>query len=123
MYNSMKVPVRGEAVVQSITITDLCGRRSTGNVESHRVRKGYEIKNPLMIIMEQRSEEDYVACFHDVLIFGYGDTSTEALDNLKDLMLDQLDFLLKEKEQIILGTIPQNQLDILRFYIKKNNDF
>ena len=94
--------------VNSVTINDLS-------------RKGWQLKNPLVIIMEQRSEEDYVACFHDAYIYGYGDTSTEALDNLKELMLDQLEFLLKEKEQIILGTIPQNQLDILRFYIKKRS--
>ncbi|MBC8462367.1 MAG: hypothetical protein H8D67_30725 [Deltaproteobacteria bacterium] len=74
---------------------------------------------PLMITVEQHGEEDFIACFYDADIYGYGDTIPEALDDLKEQLVGQLEFLLKEEKRVVLGVTPQKQLNVLRRHIKK----
>ena len=83
--------------------------------------KEYILNEPLIVTVEHSSKDDFIACFYDVNIYGYGDTISEALDDLKELMIDQLEFLLKEKEQVILGLTPQKQLDVLCRHIRKRS--
>ena len=72
-----------------------------------------------MIAVEQHGEEDFIACFYDADVYGYGDSIPEALDDLKEQLVNQLEFLLEEEKRVTLGPTPRKQLDILRCHIKK----
>lgn len=79
----------------------------------------WKLEKTLMITVEQHSEEDFIACFYDADVYGYGDSIPEALDDLKERLVNQLEFLLEQEKQATLGPIPQKQLDVLRRLIKK----
>ena len=87
--------------IYSITINDLA-------------QNEWKLDNPLIVTVEQYSEDDFVACFYDADVYGYGDSIPEALDDLKEQLVNQLEFLLEEEKRVTLGPIPQKQLDILR---------
>jgi len=79
----------------------------------------WRLDKPLMVTVEQRGEEDFIACFYDADVYGYGDSIPEALDDLKERLVNQLEFLLAEEKRVLLGTVPQKQLEVLRHHIKK----
>ena len=75
------------------------------------------LDKPLMISAEQHSEEDFIACFYDADVYGYGDSIPDALDDLKERLVSQLEFLVVEEKRVILGPVPQKQLEVLRYHI------
>lgn len=79
----------------------------------------WNLDKPLMVTVEQHSEEDFIACFYDADVYGYGDSIPEALDDLKEQLVNQLGFLLEEEKRVTLGPVPRRQLDVLRRHIKK----
>lgn len=81
-------------------------------------RNEWILYQPLMIAIEQRGEEDFIACFYDADVYGYGDSIPGTLDDLKERLVDQLEFLLAEEKRVILGTVPQKQLEVLRQHIR-----
>ncbi|MBU1488003.1 hypothetical protein KKH56_08170, partial [bacterium] len=79
----------------------------------------WKLASPVVVTIEQRSEEDFVACFYDVDIYGYGDSIPESLDDLKLHVVSQLEFLSQEEKRVKLGVFPAKQLAILRNLIMK----
>lgn len=77
------------------------------------------LANPIIVTIEQRSEDDFVACFYDADIYGYGESIPDALDDLKFHIVSQFEFLLQEEKSIELGTIPAKQLIVLHNLIRK----
>lgn len=77
------------------------------------------LDKPLIITVEKRDEEDFIACFYDADVYGYGDSIPEALDDLKERLVNQLEFLLTAEKRVSLGLVPQKQLEVLRQHIKR----
>ena len=97
----------------------------TYNVTINNIGEGQRmLANPIIVTIEQRSEDDFVACFYDVDIYGYGESIPDALDDLKFHIVSQFEFLLQEEKRVELGVFPAKQLAILRNLIikrKKNH--
>ena len=67
-----------------------------------------------MVTVEQHAADDFVACFYDADIYGYGDSIPGSLEDLKNHLVSQYEFLLKESQHIELGTAPAEQLLVLK---------
>jgi hypothetical protein len=97
--------------------------RSTFKVYSIAVndlgQNEWRLDEPLMVAVEQRGEEDFIACFYDADVYGYGDSIPEALEDLKERLVSQLEFLSVEDKRVMLGPVPKRQLEVLRNHIKK----
>ena len=87
--------------IYSITINDLA-------------QNEWNLDKPLIVTVEQHSKDDFIACFYDADVYGYGDSIPEALGDLKEQLVNQLEFLLEEEERVTLGPVPQRQLDMFR---------
>lgn len=74
----------------------------------------WELKHPLNVTVEQRAEDQFIACLYDVNLYGYGETVPEALDDLKEAIVNQLEFLSEEVRTVELGIMPRKQLNFLR---------
>jgi hypothetical protein len=78
-------------------------------------------KPPLHVSIEQRGVCDFIACLYDINIYGYGDTIPEALDDLKEAIIDQFEFLLEQESSVKLGNMPKKQLDFLKEIMVEKN--
>lgn len=74
----------------------------------------WELKHPLNVTVEQRAEDQFIACLYDVNLYGYGDTIPEAIEDLKAIMLDQFEYLSEKDGRVNLGRMPKQQLEFLR---------
>ena len=74
----------------------------------------WELKDALNVTVEQRAEDRFIACLYDVDLYGYGETIPEALDDLKEAIVNQLEFLLEEAKTVELGVVPKKQFNFLR---------
>jgi len=81
-----------------------------------------KLASPVVVTIEQRNEDDFVACFYDADIYGYGDSIPECLDDLKLYIVSQLEFLSQEEKRVKLGVFPAKQLAILRNLIVKRTN-
>jgi hypothetical protein len=80
----------------------------------------YELKKSILISVEEKNSNDFIACFYDADIYGYGDSLIEAIDDLKSCIISQFDSLNEEIEQgYELGPIPSKQLTILKEFINR----
>lgn len=75
--------------------------------------KNWELKQPLNVAVEQRGIEDFVACLYDVDMYGYGETIPDALEDLKETIINQFEFLLQQNHKTALGNLPKNQFEFL----------
>ncbi len=73
----------------------------------------WEIGRPLSVTIEQRGNEDFVACLYDHDLYGYGDSIPDALDDLKASIVNQFEYLI-ERDDEELGDSLLRQLDFLR---------
>jgi len=97
--------------------TDRIQKIHTIPINSFGVRD-YELKKIILISIEERNNDEFVACFYDADIYGYGESLIEAIDDLKKNILYQYDFLRREIEKgYKLGPIPEKQLAILSEFI------
>jgi predicted RNase H-like HicB family nuclease len=71
-------------------------------------------KPPLHVSIEQRGVSEFVACLYDINIYGYGDTIPETLDDLKEAMVNQFEFLSEQESSIKLGDMPKKQFNFLK---------
>src|SRR5262249_7246345 len=76
----------------------------------------YALAEPISVLVEKGEDGGYVATFFDANIASAGDTSTEAVDNLKSLTLDIYDDLVNEDEAS-LSSPARTQLAVLRYFI------
>lgn len=74
----------------------------------------WELRQPLIVSIENRGESDFVACLYDFNLYGYGDTIPEALDDLKEALLNQFEYLLEIEGEARLGSSLKRQLKILK---------
>jgi len=78
-------------------------------------------KPPLHVSIEQRGPYEFIACLYDIDIYGYGDTIPEAIDDLKEAIINQIEFLLEQENSVKLGNMPKRQLDFLKKIMVQNN--
>ncbi len=78
-------------------------------------------KPPLHVSIEQRGVCEFIACLYDINIYGYGDTIPEALDDLKEAIIDQFEFLLEQESSVKLGNMPKKQLNFLKEIMVEKN--
>lgn len=78
-------------------------------------------KPPLHVSIEQRGVCEFIACLYDINIYGYGDTIPEALDDLKEAIIDQFEFLLEQESSVKLGNMPKKQFDFLKEIMVEKN--
>lgn len=79
----------------------------------------YELIKPLLVVLE-RSDDQYLASFYDANVSASGDNQEEAIINFKDILIGTFDLLssLNEDE---LGPMPLRHYTILREYIRPRN--
>jgi hypothetical protein len=82
--------------------------------------KKLEIKKPIDVIIEQRGREEFIACLYDAELYGYGESIPEALEDLKEAVVDQFSYINKQESEIKLGRLPQKQLEFLNSIIATN---
>jgi predicted RNase H-like HicB family nuclease len=78
-------------------------------------------KPPLHVSIEQRGVCEFIACLYNINIYGYGDTIPEALDDLKEAIIDQFEFLLEQESSVKLGNMPKKQLNFLKEIMVEKN--
>lgn len=68
-------------------------------------------------VVLQPSGDDWIATFFDANVQASGDTQTEAVANLKDILISMFRRFSKEAER--LGPEPRRQLAVLREFVQK----
>lgn len=80
----------------------------------------WEIKSPLIInVEEKKGSDDFIACLYDADVYGYGDNIPDALDDLKEAIVNQFIFLSENEDS--LGDMPRSQLNYLKQIIVRKN--
>jgi hypothetical protein len=74
----------------------------------------WELRQPLIVSIEHRGESDFVACLYDFNLYGYGETIPESLDDLKEAIINQYEYLLKKENKLQFGSSIQKQLNSLK---------
>lgn len=74
----------------------------------------WELKHLLNVTVEQRAEDEFIACLCDVDLYGYGETIPDAIDDLKAIIIDQFEYLSERQHTIRLGSMPKKQLEFLK---------
>ncbi|MHA1942028.1 MAG: hypothetical protein ACXACY_29195 [Candidatus Hodarchaeales archaeon] len=82
--------------------------------------KKFEFKKPIDVSIEQRGRAEFIACLYDAELYGYGESIPEALEDLKEAVVDQFKYLKKQESEIQLGRLPQKQLEFLNSIIATN---
>ena len=77
----------------------------------------WELKNIINIVIEKNNEDEYISCFYEADIYGYGDSIPDAIEDLSNAIINQLEFLTEEEDN--LGEVPQKQLSILRQVLRE----
>ena len=77
----------------------------------------YELLRPIQAVV-QGVDTGFIATFFDANINASGDTQTEAVMNLRSLLVDLFEELIALGAKA-LGPVPTQQLSILRSFIQK----
>jgi len=77
----------------------------------------YKVVKPFHVVVQTRADE-YVASFFDANLSASGPTETEAIFNLKDVILGVLESL-TEHDKAELGPGPAKQLRVLKKFVEK----
>ena len=72
----------------------------------------WKLARPILVTVEQHAQDDFVACFYDADIYGYGDSIPDSLEDLKGRLVNQFEFLLDESQHVELGPKPAKQLRV-----------
>jgi hypothetical protein len=81
----------------------------------------WEVRQPLNVAIEQRGEEDFVACLYDANLYGYGDTIPEALEDLKAVIINQFEYLIGQESKTQIAKRMKKQLNFLKKILVKAN--
>jgi hypothetical protein len=82
---------------------------------------GWKMTRPIWVTVEQRAPDDFVACFYDADVYGYGDSIPSSLEDLKRHLVSQYEFLLEESKRVELGPSPAEQLLVLSRILEMGN--
>ena len=80
----------------------------------------YEVLKPIPVVF-RKVDDSFVASFIAANVNSSGDTWTEAIENLRSLLVGIFDLLLTHRPEE-LGPAPKYQLSVLRAYIRKSED-
>lgn len=81
------------------------------------ITESYEIIKPFNAVVKMQGDE-YIASFFDANLSASGDTQTEAVYNLKDIIVGAFE-ILTEIDQDKLGPVPAQQKKIIEMFIRK----
>jgi len=81
----------------------------------------WDIKKPLSIAIEQRSDSEFIACLYDIDLYGYGETIPEALKDLRLSIVNQFEFLLSVESEDVLSEPLKKQFGFLKSILSKKN--
>ncbi len=81
----------------------------------------YEIYKPINITIEQKGNENFTACLYDVSLFGYGKCIPDSIDDLKNAIISQFEFLSEQNDVYKLECMPAKQLSFLKRILKPKN--
>jgi hypothetical protein len=81
----------------------------------------WKMIRPILVTVEQHTPDDFVACFYDADIYGYGDSIPSSLEDLKKHLVNQYEFLLEESQRVKLGPAPAEQFLVLQRILEKGN--
>lgn len=81
----------------------------------------WKLTHSILTTVEQHAPDDFVACFYDADIYGYGDSIPSSLEDLKRHLVSQYEFLLEESQRVELGPPTTEQLLVLQRIIEKGN--
>lgn len=84
-------------------------------------KASWKMTRPITVTVEQHAPDDFVACFYDADVYGYGDSIPSSLDDLKKHLVSQYEFLVAESQRSELGPVPAEQLLVLGRVIEKGN--
>jgi len=71
------------------------------------------LSKPVWITVERHAIDDFVACFYDADIYGYGDCIPTSLEDLKRHIVSQYIFLAEHRHKTQFGPSPSKQLEVL----------
>lgn len=77
----------------------------------------YEVVKPFHIVIKPHGEE-FIASFYEVKLSAMGDFESEAIENLKDIIISTYELLSEHKESK-LGPGPLTQFNSLKKYIRQ----
>lgn len=81
----------------------------------------WDIKKPLSIAIEQRSDSEFIACLYDIDLYGYGETIPEALKDLRLSIVNQFEFLLSVESEDVLSEPLKKQFGFLKSILSKKD--
>ncbi len=81
----------------------------------------WELKTPIFVAIEIREDNDFVACLYDVDLYGYGDSVPEALEDLKEAIVNQFEYLTENESEFQIEGPLRKQLDFLNNILVKTN--
>lgn len=92
--------------IHKVTLNDLCSA-------AHR------LACPIEVSVEERGDEDFIACLYEAGLYGYGSTVPEALDDLRALLVDQYEHLVTREPRGVLGPVLRRQLRVLERFVER----
>jgi len=81
----------------------------------------WKMPRPILVTVEQHAPDDFVACFYDADIYGYGDSIPSSLEDLKKHLVSQHEFLLEESQRVELGPVMAEQFLVLQRILENGN--
>lgn len=81
----------------------------------------WKMTRPILVTVEQRASDDFVACFYDADVYGYGDSIPSSLEDLKEHLVSQYEFLSDESQRVELGPAMAEQFLTLQRMIERGN--
>ncbi len=79
----------------------------------------WKMSRPILATVEQRASDDFAACFYNADVYGYGDSIPSSLEDLKEHLVSQYEFLSEEAQRVELGPAMVEQLLVLQRVIEK----
>lgn len=76
----------------------------------------YGLRNPIIVILKEERENEYIACFEEAALSRSGETAQEAIDWLKSSIVTLYN-VLRKKDPKKLGPLPARQLKVLGDYL------
>ncbi len=80
-----------------------------------------EIKQPIAVNIEQRQNDEFIACLYDIDLYGYGESPPDALDDLVVVIVNQYCYLKEMEGNIEFGELPLKQWKYFKSIIEEKD--
>lgn len=74
----------------------------------------WRLKEPININVEEHDVSNFIACFYEANIYGYGESIPECVEDLSFAIINQFEYLIDEGQKYELGAMPKHQLRLLK---------